>query len=149
MACRAGILPLLALLSLSCAPDASTAVIIQSRTEGLNLGGKAIAEVRVGIVRGEGVSAFLTSGVLSASTNTVHTSGRLWVARGDVQVTFTNRDGIIQTVRATPGTPGEWKADVRTTKTRDSTGFSLLFEPLGGKPPQADGVLLEVSYEAG
>jgi hypothetical protein len=149
MACRGGILPLLALLSLSCAPDSSTAVIIQSRTEGLNLGGKAIAEARVGIVRGEGVSAFFTSGVLPASTHTVHTSGRLWVARGDVQVTFTNRDGSTQTVRATPGTPGEWKADVRTMQTRDGTGFSLLLEPLGGKPSQADGVLLEVSYEAG
>ncbi|WP_224244376.1 hypothetical protein [Hyalangium gracile] len=149
MARGAAILPLLALLSLSCAPDASTAVIIQSRTEGLNLGGKAIAEARVGIVRAEGVSAFFTSGVLSSSTITVHTSGRLWVARGEVQVTFTNRDGIIQTVRATPGTPGEWKADIRTMKTRDGTGFSLLFQPLGGTPPQADGVLLEVSYEAG
>jgi hypothetical protein len=149
MACRVGILPLLLLLSLSCAPDASTAVIIQSRTEGLNLGGKAIAEARVGIVKGEGVSAFFTSGVLPASTYSVHTSGRLWVARGDVQVTFTNRDGIIQTVRATPGTPGEWKADVRTSKTKDGTGFFMLFKPLGGTPPQADGVLLEVSYEAG
>jgi len=149
MACRAGILLLLTLLSLSCAPDSSTAVIIQSRTEGLDLGGKAIAEARVGIVKGEGTSAFFTSGVLAASTNTVHTSGRLWVARGAVQVTFTNRDGTIQTVRATPGTPGEWKADLRTSKSRDSTGFFLRFEPLGGTPPQADGVLLEVSYEAG
>jgi hypothetical protein len=149
MARGATLLPLLALLSLGCAPDASTAVIIQSRTEGLNLGGKTIAEARVGIVKGEGVSAFFTSGVLAASTHTVHTSGRLWVARGELQVTFTNRDGIIQTVRATPGNPGEWKADIRTTKSGDSTGFSLLLKPVGGTPPQADGVLLEVSYEAG
>lgn len=149
MARRAGILPLLALLFLSCAPDSSTAVIIQSRTEGLNLGGKTIAEARVGSVKAEGVSAFFTSGVLAASTVTVHTAGRLWVARGDVQVTFKKSDGSLQTVRATPGTPGEWKADIRTTKSRDATGFSLLLEPVGGQPPQADGVLLEVSYEAG
>lgn len=145
--------PLLLLFLLACAPDSPSTLIIESRTEqGLLSLTKVTATARVALLNAPGNSATFTHEVISASANSVPTTGRIWVARGAVQVTFVDRDGRTQTVRAAPHAPGEWVADIHTRRLQDSehrTGFSLLFQPLQGQPPLAEGVVVEVVYGPG
>lgn len=144
----AGLLSLLA-----CAPDSPTTLIIESRTEqGLSQLTKVIAKARVALLKAPGNSATFTHEVISASTYSLSTTGRVWVARGAVQITFVDRDGITQTVRATPGNPGAWTADIRTRRLNDKekrTGFTLQFHPMEGQPAQAEGLIVEVIYGPG
>ena len=144
---------LLLLVLLACAPDSPSTLIIESRTEqALFTLTKVTAKARVAFLKSEGNSATFTHEVLSTSTVSVPTTGRIWVARGAVAVTFVDRDGITQSVRAAPGAPGEWTADIRTRRLQDQEkriGFSLLFQPLEGQPPQAEGVVVEVVYGPG
>lgn len=72
------------------------------------------------------------------------------MARGSVQVSFVDREGKTQTVRATPAEPGAWKGDVRARQNNDKqTGFFLHLQALEGQPPRADGIVMEVSYSSG
>lgn len=140
---------------LACAPNAPTAMVIETRTEqGLLQLTKVRAKARVALLQATGNSATFTHEVIPASAYSISTTGRIWVARGAVQVSFVDREGRTQTVRATPGAPGEWKADIRTRRLQDKerrTGFSLMLLPLSmeGQPPQAEGVLVEVVYGPG
>lgn len=145
------LLPLIALTALGCAPDSATAVVIQSRTEwGLLKIPQERATARVGLLQGKGSSAYFTSGILPASAITAHTKGRLQVARGVVRLSFLDRDGHTQTVLATPGTPGEWTADIRTLRPRDNrNGFLLNLSPLEGESSTAEGIELSVTYGPG
>lgn len=138
---------------LACAPNSPTTLIIENHTEqGLLTLTKVTAKARVALLNSSGNSATFTHEVLSSSTVSVPTTGRIWVANGGVQVTFVDRDGHTQTVRAVPGTPGEWAADIRTRRLPDKEkriGFSLMLQPLEGQPPKAEGVIVEVVYGPG
>ncbi len=142
------LLPLLA-----CAPDSPGTLIIESRTEqGLLQLTKVTAKARVGVLNASGNSATFTHEVISASAYSVPTTGRIWVARGAVAVTFVDREGRTQSVRAVPGGPGEWTAEIRTRQLQDKekrVGFSLQLTPTEGQPPQAEGVVVEVVYGPG
>ena len=142
---------LLLLAQLACAPDSPSTLIIESRTEqGLLSLTKVTAKARVALLNATGNSATFTHEVLSSSSFSVPTTGRVWVARGVVQVAFVDRDGLTQTVRAAAGAPGEWTADIRTRRLQDKRiGFSLQLQPLEGQPPQAEGVMVEVVYGPG
>ena len=143
----------LLLALLACAPDSPTTLIIESRTEqGLLSLTKVTATARVGLLKATGNSATFTHEALSSSGFSVPTVGRLRVARGAVQVTFVDRDGRVQTIRAAPDAPGEWAADIRTRRLQGKeqrVGFSLLLQPLEGQPPLVEGVVLEVVYGPG
>lgn len=138
---------------LACAPDSPTTLIIETRTEqGLLKLTKVTATARMSVLNASGNAATFTHEVLPASTFSVPTTGRIWVARGAVQITFVDREGITQTVRATPGNPGAWTAEIRTRRLQDRenrVGFSLRFQPLEGQPPQAEGVIVEVDFGPG
>ncbi|HEY3399668.1 MAG TPA: hypothetical protein VGK03_03470 [Geothrix sp.] len=138
---------------LACAPSSPSTLIIESRTEqGLLTLTKVTAKARVALLNAAGNSATFTHEVLSPSTVSVATTGRVWVARGAIQVTFVDRDGRTQTVRAAPGSPGEWTADIRTRRLQDKEkriAFSLNLLPLEGQPPKAEGVVVEVVYGPG
>jgi len=142
---------LLALLA--CVPDSPSTLIIESRTEqGLLSLTKVTATARVGLLKATGNSATFTHEALPTSGYSVPTKGRIRVTRGAVQVTFVDRDGRTQTVRATPDAPGEWVADIRTRRLpgkEQRIGFSLLLQPLDGQPAQAEGVVVEVVYGPG
>lgn len=137
----------------ACAPDSPTTLIIESRTEqGLLSLTKVTAKARMALLKASGNSATFTHEVLSTSGYSVPTMGRISVARGAVQVCFVDREGRTQTVRAAPGAPAEWTADIRTRRLQDQgtrIGFSLLFQPLEGQPPRAEGVVAEVVYGPG
>ena len=144
-----GVLPAL----LACAPNSPTTLTIENHTEqGLLTLTKVTAKARVDLLQASGNSATFTHEVLSASTVSVPTRGRIWVANGGVQITFVDRDGHTQTVRAAPGTPGEWSAEIRTRQLPDKEkriGFTLMLQPLEGQPPKAEGVIIEVIYGPG
>lgn len=148
---RRALLPFLALALGGCAPNQPTAVLIQSRTEqGLLQLPREIATARVGTLNGKGTSAYFTSSIIPATASTVHTQGRLQIARGTALLTFLDRDGQTRTVRATPAAPGEWTADIRTLRPRDNrNGFLLNLSPLEGQPPTAEGIELSVTYGPG
>ena len=140
---------LLLLLSglVGCASDSPSTVRVQSAVD--HFQARETAQAWIGTLQGQGISYFFTSSILPASASIVHSSGRLWVARGAVQVTFVDREGRTQKVRATPGAPGEWMLDIRTRKNDKENGFSLMFEPLEGQPLRADGVVLELIWSPG
>lgn len=135
-------------LTLGCAPDSQTTLVMSSSVD--HLQSRETVTATLGTLHAQGQSAFLTSSILPQSTHTVHTSGRLHVARGSVQLSFVDREGKTQTVRATPAEPAQWKADVRASKSRDKqAGFFLKLEALEGQPPRADGIVMEVTYSPG
>jgi len=146
-------LSLFILALISCVPDSPSTLIIETRTEqGLFTLTKVTAKARVALLSASGNSATFTHEVLSTSTISVPTTGRVWVARGAVAVTFVDLGGRTQTVHATPNAPGEWTAVIRTQRLRDKEQrvcFSLLLQPLEGRPPQAEGVVVEVVYGPG
>lgn len=145
-------LPLaLALLSLACAPNDPTALVIQSQTEqGLFQVPRVVAMARVQTLKEGGTSAYLSSDILPASMVTVHTEGRLQVDRGSVLLSFVDREGRTQLVRASPGQPGTWTADLRAVRPQSRpNGFFLILKPLGGEPPEAEGVAVTVNYRPG
>lgn len=93
MALRCLLVPL-ALLTLACAPTDPTTLVIQSRTEqGLFQLARVVAVARVQVLKEGGTSANFTSDILPASMVTVHTEGRIRVARGTVLLTFVDREG--------------------------------------------------------
>lgn len=138
---------------LACAPDSPTTLIIESRTEqGLLSLTRVTAKARVAHLNAIGNSATFTHELLSTSVISIPTTGRVSVAQGAVAVTFVDRDGHTRTVRATPGAPGAWTAEIRTRRLQDRekrVGFSLHLQPLEGQPPQAEGVVVEVVYGPG
>ncbi|MDP2369521.1 hypothetical protein [Rhodoferax sp.] len=135
-------------LALGCAPDSQTTLVMRSSVD--HLQSRETVTATLGTLHDDGRSAFLTSSILPQSVYTVHTSGRLHVARGSVQVSFVDREGKTQTVRATPAEPGQWKADVRARKNSDKqVGFFLKLEALEGQPPRADGIVMEVTFSPG
>lgn len=144
---------LLLVILLACAPDSPSALIIESHTEqGLLSLTRVTATARVAVLKAAGNSATFTHEALATSGYSVPTNGWVCVLRGRVQVTFVDRDGRTQTVRAAPNAPGEWVADIRTRRLQGKdqrVGFSLQFQPLEGQPPQAEGVVVEVTYGPG
>lgn len=141
----------LALLSLACAPSDPTTLVIQNRTEqGLFQLARVVAVARVQVLKEGGTSAYFTSDILPATMVTVHTEGKLRVARGAVLLTFVDREGRTQLVRATPEQPGTWTADIRANRPQDRrNGFFLILKPTAGEPPEASGVEVEVTYRPG
>lgn len=150
MALRCLLVPL-ALLTLACAPTDPTTLVIQSRTEqGLFQLARVVAVARVQALKEGGTSAYFTSDILPATMVTVHTEGKLRVARGMVLLTFVDREGRTQLVRATPEQPGTWTAAIRANRPQNQrNGFFLILKPLSGEPPEAVGVEVEVTYRPG
>ena len=138
-------------LAVGCAgPDSSTVVINGSTETGLLSIAKAKDTARVGVVRGQGTSAFFSNEFIPRSGYSVPMSGQVWVARGSLQITFVDRDGKQHAITATPEAPGQWSATpVRLSRpNQGNNGFRLEIVPLEGVPPQADGVVVEVVYSA-
>ena len=132
----------------ACAPDSPSTLIMRGSTDHLN--SRETVKVTLGVLKGPRQSAFFSSNVLPQTTITVHTSGRIWVARGTVQLSFIDRDGQTQILKASPGEPGQWKADIRTRPNQDKkNGFTLWLQALDGQPPEAEGIVMEVIYKPG
>ncbi len=131
------------------APDAS-AVAVEGKTEtGLLRIAKATDTARVGVVRAEGTSVFFSNDFIPRSSSSTSMSGQVWVARSSVEISFSDREGNVQTVVANPGAPGRWSGTVRLARpAQGNNGFYLRIVPLSGTPAQADGVVVEVVYSA-
>lgn len=147
MSIRAGSSLLLSLLLLlGCKGGDDTEMILRCKQQGLQLGGSESCTSWVNTLEGAGHSQFFTSSVLPSSVVTIHVSGKAWVARGALGVSFTDREGKRQTFLVRPGEPASFEANVRAEKRKDEAGFFLNYSPSGAQTTRADGVVLELSF---
>lgn len=137
---------LLLLLALGCKDGDYTEMVMRCKQQGLQLGGSELCTSWVNTLEGAGHSQFFTSSVLPSSTVTIHVSGKAWVARGALGVSFTDREGKRQTVSVKPGEPSTFEANVRAEKRKDEAGFFLSYSPENAREKRADGLVLELTF---
>jgi len=117
------------------------------KQQGLTLGGSELCTSWVNTLEGAGHAQFFTSEVLPTSAVTIHVEGKVWLARGSLGVSYTDRDGKTQLVHVSPGEPAPLRANLRAEKDRDGkVGFFLRYSPALGQASRADGLVLELEY---
>lgn len=138
-------LPLLLLAG--CRPDPASALFLESRTEqGLLRRPRELAMARAEHLEAE-TPVFFGSAIVPASASRLHATGRLTVAQGKVELDFTDAQGQVQRVAASPGAPGNWDADLRALRPREGrNGFLVKLRPQGAPARQ---VRLEIAYRPG
>ncbi|HYQ42529.1 MAG TPA: hypothetical protein VER11_11175 [Polyangiaceae bacterium] len=139
------VLPLLPLM-LGCKGGDDTEMRMRCTQQGLQLGGTELCTSWVNTLEGTGHSQFFTSSVLPSSAVTIHVSGKAWVARGALGVSFIDRDGKTQTVSVKPGEPASFEANVRAAKRKEEAGFFLSYAPSLAQAQRADGLVLELTF---
>lgn len=141
-------LPGLALLLAGCSPDPTTTFFIQSRTEQTLLRRPSESAVaRLDRLDEGGTSAYFSSAILPLTASTIHAEGRMSVASGTVELSFTDRDGRVCIFLARPDSPVSWNLDVRALRPREGpNGFLVKLRPLEGPPAEARHIRVEIVY---